>query len=162
MENDGQETPTPPSRERNVLLLDLSKSMFAPLPDPQGSGPERQKIEVARTAVFRILQEAAASGTLFGLVTFTETVRVPVAAASWRIRITAVRATSIFCRSGPPPWGSGSGASMLFDRSRSRTLRSRVGGGGESSDWFCMECDALWRKEGPQSPAKTPPRAAPR
>jgi len=78
MENDGQETPTPPSRERNVLLLDLSKSMFAPLPDPQGSGPERQKIEVARTAVFRILQDAATSGNLFGLVTFTETVRVPV------------------------------------------------------------------------------------
>jgi hypothetical protein len=61
-----------------VLLLDLSKSMYAPLPDPQGGGPERQKIEVARTAVFRILQDAATSGTLFGLVTFTETVRVPV------------------------------------------------------------------------------------
>lgn len=61
-----------------MLLLDLSKSMLAPLPDPQGAGPERQKIEVARTAVFRILQDAAATGTLFGLVTFTETVRVPV------------------------------------------------------------------------------------
>lgn len=61
-----------------MLLLDLSKSMLAPLPDPQGGGPERQKIEVARTAVFRILQDAARTGTLFGLVTFTETVRVPV------------------------------------------------------------------------------------
>jgi len=61
-----------------VLLLDLSKSMLAPLPDPQGGGAERQKIEVARTAVFRILQDAATNGTLFGLVTFTETVRVPV------------------------------------------------------------------------------------
>lgn len=61
-----------------MLLLDLSKSMLAPLPDPQGGGPERQKIEVARTAVFRILQDAATTGALFGLVTFTETVRVPV------------------------------------------------------------------------------------
>ena len=65
-------------RERNVLLLDLSKSMLAPLPDPQGARGERQKIEVARTAVFRILQDAAATGLPFGLVTFTETVRVPV------------------------------------------------------------------------------------
>jgi hypothetical protein len=64
--------------ERNVLLLDLSKSMLAPLPDPGGAGKERQKIEVARTAVFRILQDAAASATPFGLVTFTEVVRVPV------------------------------------------------------------------------------------
>ncbi|HYA69943.1 MAG TPA: vWA domain-containing protein [Thermoplasmata archaeon] len=78
MENNGEEVPAPPTRERNVLLLDLSKSMFAPLPDPNGGGPERQKIEVARTAVFRILQDAATSGNLFGLVTFTETVRVPV------------------------------------------------------------------------------------
>ncbi len=66
-----------PTRERNVLLLDLSKSMLAPLPDTAGQ-PERQKIEVARTAVFRILQDATTSGALFGLVTFTETVRVAV------------------------------------------------------------------------------------
>ncbi|HYB78317.1 MAG TPA: vWA domain-containing protein [Thermoplasmata archaeon] len=78
MENDGEESASPPTRERNVLLLDLSKSMFAPLPDPETGGPEHQKIEVARTAVFRILQDAATSGHLFGLVTFTETVRVPV------------------------------------------------------------------------------------
>ncbi|HYA55039.1 MAG TPA: vWA domain-containing protein, partial [Thermoplasmata archaeon] len=78
MANNGEETPAPVTRERNVLLLDLSKSMFAPLPDPQGGGPERQKIEVARTAVFRIIQDSATSGNLFGLVTFTETVRVPV------------------------------------------------------------------------------------
>ncbi len=67
-----------PSRERNVLLLDLSKSMLAPLPDATPGQPERQKIEVARTAVFRILQDAASTGSLFGLVTFTETVRVAV------------------------------------------------------------------------------------
>jgi VWA domain-containing protein len=78
MQNTSDEPAPPPNRERNVLLLDLSKSMFAPLPDPQQGGVERQKIEVARTAVFRILQEAAANATPFGLVTFTETVRVPV------------------------------------------------------------------------------------
>ncbi len=68
----------PVVRERNVLLLDLSKSMLAPLPDPQGSRGERQKIEVARTAVYRILHDGAKSGTAFGLVTFTNTVRVAV------------------------------------------------------------------------------------
>src|SRR5271157_2688721 len=70
---------TPPVvRDRNVLLLDLSKSMLAPLPDPQGARGERQKIEVARTAVYRILHEGAKSGTPFGLVTFTSSVRVAV------------------------------------------------------------------------------------
>lgn len=67
-----------PTRERNVLLLDLSKSMLAPMPDAVVGQPDRQKIEVARTAVFRILQDVALSGSLFGLVTFTETVRVAV------------------------------------------------------------------------------------
>ncbi len=52
--------------------------MMAPLPEPEGTSRERQKIEVARTAVYRILKDAAKSGTPFGLVTFTETVRVPV------------------------------------------------------------------------------------
>jgi hypothetical protein len=70
--------PTTPGRERNVLVLDLSKSMLAPLPEPSAEGPERQKIEVARTAVFRILENAASAGSSFGLVTFTETVRVPL------------------------------------------------------------------------------------
>jgi anion-transporting ArsA/GET3 family ATPase len=78
-DNSGTPAPNTPLRERNVLLLDLSKSMLAPLPDAVVGQPDRQKIEVARTAVFRILQDAAARGTLFGLVTFTETVRVPVA-----------------------------------------------------------------------------------
>ncbi len=72
----------PDLRERNVLLLDLSKSMLAPLPEPDGASRERQKIEVARTAVYRIIQDAAKSGTPFGLVTFTETVRVPVPLSS--------------------------------------------------------------------------------
>ncbi len=77
----GNSSAAVPARERNVLLLDLSKSMLAPLPDAGGGATgsaERQKIEVARTAVFRILQDAATSGSLFGLVTFTETVRVAV------------------------------------------------------------------------------------
>lgn len=79
MADDSGTTAAPlPTRERNVLLLDLSKSMLAPLPDAVQGQPERQKIEVARTAVFRILQDAATSGALFGLVTFTETVRVAV------------------------------------------------------------------------------------
>lgn len=70
--------PPTPVRERNVLVLDLSKSMLAPLPDSAPDQPERQKIEVARTAVFRLIQDATASGALFGLVTFTEVVRAPV------------------------------------------------------------------------------------
>jgi len=79
MADEALATSAVPSRERNVLLLDLSKSMLAPLPDPQaGPDVEHQKIEIARTAVFQILQDAVTSGALFGLVTFTETVRVPV------------------------------------------------------------------------------------
>ena len=67
-----------PQRERHVLVLDLSKSMMAPLPDPAAPGPEKQKIEVARTAVYRILENAENVHGLFGLVTFTESVRVAV------------------------------------------------------------------------------------
>ncbi len=52
--------------------------MLAPLPDPDNPGPEKQKIEVARTAVYRILENAESAGASFGLVTFTETVRVAV------------------------------------------------------------------------------------
>jgi tetratricopeptide (TPR) repeat protein len=68
----------PAPRERHVLILDLSKSMLAPLPDPENPGPEKQKIEVARTAVYRILENAESTGAFFGLVTFTENVRVAV------------------------------------------------------------------------------------
>ena len=71
-------TSEPDLRDRNVLLLDLSKSMLAPLPEPEAKMRERRKIDGARTAVYRILQEAAKSGTPFALVTFTEAVRVPV------------------------------------------------------------------------------------
>src|SRR5579862_1523919 len=52
--------------------------MLAPLPDPSAGGQTKQKIEVARTAVYRILEQAETSGAFFGLVTFTETVRVAV------------------------------------------------------------------------------------
>lgn len=70
----------PPSaqKERHVLILDLSKSMLAPLPEPGSTGPEKQKIEVARTAVYRILENAESLNAFFGLVTFTESVRVAV------------------------------------------------------------------------------------
>jgi hypothetical protein len=73
-------TPGAPAvpKERHVLILDLSKSMLAPLPDPDSPGPEKQKIEVARTAVYRILENTESVGAFFGLVTFTETVRVAV------------------------------------------------------------------------------------
>ncbi|MGA9839393.1 MAG: vWA domain-containing protein [Thermoplasmata archaeon] len=77
-DNSGAPSADQPLRERNVLLLDLSKSMLAPLPDAVQGQPDRQKIEVARTAVFRILEDAATNASLFGLVTFTETVRVAV------------------------------------------------------------------------------------
>lgn len=71
-------SPSLPTRERHVLVLDLSKSMLAPLPESDGGGPDKQKIEVARTAVYRILENAESAGAFFGLVTFTETVRVAV------------------------------------------------------------------------------------
>lgn len=73
----GGQMPAPP-KERHILVLDLSKSMLAPLPDPSNLGNEQQKIEVARTAVYRILENAANTGSSFGLVTFTETARVAV------------------------------------------------------------------------------------
>jgi hypothetical protein len=76
---EGIETPpTPIARPRHVLVLDLSKSMLAPLPDPTGVQGERRKIEVARTAVYRILENAEATGAFFGLVTFTDSARVAV------------------------------------------------------------------------------------
>jgi hypothetical protein len=74
----GTPAASPMPKERHVLILDLSKSMLAPLPDPDNPGPEKQKIEVARTAVYRILENAESVGASFGLVTFTETVRVAV------------------------------------------------------------------------------------
>jgi von Willebrand factor type A domain len=71
--------PAPPApRERHVLVLDLSKSMLAPLPEPEILGAEKQKIEVARTAVYRIVENSSKMGASFGLVTFTETVRIAV------------------------------------------------------------------------------------
>ncbi len=69
-------------RERNVLVLDLSRSMLAPLPEDDPRAVSRQKIEVARTAVYRILQDAMRSGEPFGLVTFTESARTPVPLAT--------------------------------------------------------------------------------
>jgi hypothetical protein len=64
------------SEERQVLVLDLSRSMLAPLPDP--SGAERQKIEIARAAVYQILQNVSRRGARFGLVSFSNTPRIVV------------------------------------------------------------------------------------
>jgi hypothetical protein len=69
-------------RDRNVLVLDLSRSMLAPMPEDDPTASPRQKIEVARTAVYRILQDAARSGAPFGIVTFTDSVRTPVPLAA--------------------------------------------------------------------------------
>jgi hypothetical protein len=78
MEDGSGGVPVTPGRERNVLVLDLSKSMLAPLPEANDEKGDHQKVEVARTAVFQILQDAVKTGSLFGLVTFTEVVRAPV------------------------------------------------------------------------------------
>ncbi len=74
--------PGPKLKDRNVLVLDLSRSMLAPMPEDDPASPQRQKIEVARTAVYRILQDAARSGAPFGMVTFTDSVRTPVPLAT--------------------------------------------------------------------------------
>ncbi len=66
----------PAAPDRQVLVLDLSKSMLAPLPDPTGAS--RQKIEIARAAVTRIVQNAEQRGSIFGLVTFSDSAKVAV------------------------------------------------------------------------------------
>jgi hypothetical protein len=68
--------PTARHDEPQVLVLDLSRSMLAPLPDPSGS--LRQKIEVARAAVYQILQTVSRTATPFGLVSFSSTAKVVV------------------------------------------------------------------------------------
>lgn len=56
---------------RHVLVLDTSKSMLAPI-----SGAPRKKIEVAREAVGKILEEVANQRAFFGMVVFNSTTRV--------------------------------------------------------------------------------------
>ncbi|MCI4349208.1 MAG: VWA domain-containing protein, partial [Thermoplasmata archaeon] len=63
-----------PASQRQVLVLDLSRSMRAPLPDP--AGPEREKIEIARSAVGRIVRHAQSSRSAFGLVSFNDAAKV--------------------------------------------------------------------------------------
>ncbi len=68
--------PPPPVRSpvdvpRHVLVLDTSKSMLAPI-----SGAPRRKIEVAREAVGKILEEVASQRAFFGMVVFNSTTRV--------------------------------------------------------------------------------------
>ena len=63
---------------RNVLVLDISKSMLAPLPDTEDPFANRRKIDVARTATFRVLDSVMAQRSRFGLVVFNSTARVLV------------------------------------------------------------------------------------
>ncbi|MCL4324041.1 MAG: VWA domain-containing protein, partial [Candidatus Thermoplasmatota archaeon] len=56
---------------RHVLVLDTSKSMLAPLP-----GVPKRKIEVAREAVAKILEEVRTQNAFFGMVVFNSTTRV--------------------------------------------------------------------------------------
>jgi len=73
------EAPAPPAaryEDRQVLVLDLSRSMLAPL--PEATGAVRQKIEIARAAVYQILQNVSRNGTRFGIVSFSNTPRVVV------------------------------------------------------------------------------------
>lgn len=58
-------------RPRHVLVLDLSKSMLAPMAD----GTSR-KIEVARAALAKILDEVRSQEALFGLVVFNSSASV--------------------------------------------------------------------------------------
>jgi tetratricopeptide (TPR) repeat protein len=113
----------PATRERHVLILDLSKSMLAPLPDPDNPGPEKQKIEVARTAVYRILENAESTGAFFGLVTFTENVRVAVP-------LTEIRRENLPSVEGLISMLTPSGRSAIWDALAvgADLLRSGVGG----------------------------------
>jgi len=56
-----------------VLVLDLSKSMLAPMADGA-----HKKIEVARSALFKIIGEVRAQGASFGMVVFNSTASILV------------------------------------------------------------------------------------
>ncbi len=68
----------PPPRPRHVLVLDISKSMLAPLPDPVDESKVRRKIEVARAATYRIFEAVQTQGSYFGLVIFSNTAKVAI------------------------------------------------------------------------------------
>ena len=68
----------PPPRPRHVLVLDISKSMLAPLEDPSSGAAVRRKIEVARAATYRIFETVQAQRALFGLVTFSNSAKVAI------------------------------------------------------------------------------------
>jgi hypothetical protein len=65
-------------RPRHVLVLDISRSMNAPLPDPSDPQRVRRKIEVARAATYRIFETVQSQGALFGLVIFNNTSHVAI------------------------------------------------------------------------------------
>ena len=68
----------PPPRPRHVLVLDISKSMLAPLEEPSPGTAVRRKIEVARAATYRIFEAVQAQRALFGLVTFSNSAKVAI------------------------------------------------------------------------------------
>lgn len=65
-------------RPRHVLVLDVSRSMNAPLPDPTDPQRVRRKIEVARAATYRIFETVQSQGALFGLVIFNNASHVAI------------------------------------------------------------------------------------
>ncbi|MDE1820406.1 MAG: VWA domain-containing protein [Euryarchaeota archaeon] len=71
-------SPTTPQRPRHVLVLDISKSMLAPLPDPSDPTKIRRKIEVARAATYRIFEAVQSQGAVFGLVIFNNVAHVAI------------------------------------------------------------------------------------
>ncbi len=71
-------TPGASQRPRHVLVLDISKSMLAPLPDPSDPSRIRRKIEVARAATYRIFEAVQSQGAMFGLVIFNNVAHVAI------------------------------------------------------------------------------------
>ncbi len=71
-------TSGPTQRPRHVLVLDISKSMLAPLPDPSDPSRVRRKIEVARAATYRIFETVQSQGAMFGLVIFNNVAHVAI------------------------------------------------------------------------------------
>jgi|GEM_PF-411851 hypothetical protein len=69
---------------RHVLVLDISRSMLAPLPAPGKVEGDRKKIEVARAATFRIFDTVVSQGASFGLVVFNSVARVAIPLAPIR------------------------------------------------------------------------------
>ena len=132
--------------------------MLAPLPDPENPGPEKQKIEVARTAVYRILENAESSGAFFGLVTFTETVRVAVP-------LTEIRHDNLPSVEGLISMLTPSGRSAIWDALAVGSDLLRSGSGGAVRGNLVLVTDGWdnastrFEVRDPQGPASNAPKA---